>query len=48
MIGWNPPANGRVKLNTDGACKKGITVGCDVMVLLEIAMVGGPVVLQNM
>ncbi|MCI43339.1 RNA-directed DNA polymerase (Reverse transcriptase), partial [Trifolium medium] len=28
MIGWNPPTNGRVKLNTGGACKEGITAGC--------------------
>jgi hypothetical protein len=28
MIGWIPLANGRVKLNTDGACKEGITAGC--------------------
>lgn len=28
MIGWIPLANGRVKLNTDEACKEGITAGC--------------------
>ncbi|PNX73563.1 nucleic acid binding protein [Trifolium pratense] len=30
MIGWKPPAEGRVKLNTDGACKNdtGSNAGC--------------------
>jgi ribonuclease HI len=28
MIGWKPPVEGRLKLNTDGACKDGHMAGC--------------------
>jgi len=28
LIGWKPPDNGWVRLNTDGSCKEGAVAGC--------------------